>query len=51
MQLVRLLKLYSHHGVVQDQLVKELSGMIPHENKYIEKQVMNFLERNSLSAD
>ena len=51
MQLVRLLKLYSHHGVMQDELVKELSGIVPHENKYIEKQVLNFLERNSESPD
>jgi hypothetical protein len=51
MQLVSLLKLYSHHGVVEDVLLKELSRMIPHENKYIEKQVLNFLEKNSVSPD
>jgi hypothetical protein len=51
MQLVAVLKLYSHHRVVQDEMVKELRGMIPYENKYIEKQVVNFLEKNSKSPD
>jgi len=51
MQLVRLLKLYSHHKVKHDEVVKELSGMIPHENKFIEKQVLQFLENNAISAN
>ena len=51
MQLVRLLKLYLHHEVIQDELVKELSVLIPHENKYIEKQVLDFLEKNAKSSD
>lgn len=51
MKLVRLLKLYSHHGVMEDELVKELSRMIPHDNKYIEKQVVDFLENNSNGTD
>jgi hypothetical protein len=50
-QLVRLLRLYSHHGVKKADLMEELSRMIPHENKYVENQVLQFLEKHSDSFD
>lgn len=43
-QLVRLLKLYSHHQVKQAELNEELSRMIPNENSFVENQVLQFLE-------
>ncbi len=50
-QLVRLLKLYSHHRVKKAELMGELSRIIPHENKYVDNQVLQFLEKNSDSFD
>lgn len=50
-QLVKLLKLYSHHEVKQAELNKELSRMIPNENIFVENQVLQYLEKNANSPD
>jgi hypothetical protein len=51
MQLVRLLKLYSHHGVNEAGLFEELRKMVPNENIFVENQVLQFLEKNANSPD
>jgi hypothetical protein len=43
-QLVKLLKLFSHHEVKDTRLYEELSQMIPNENSFVENQVLQFLE-------
>ncbi|MEX2568650.1 MAG: hypothetical protein WD431_22095 [Cyclobacteriaceae bacterium] len=43
-QLVRLLKLYSHHEIKETGFFEELSRMIPNENPFVEKQVLQFLD-------
>ncbi|MEX0884149.1 MAG: hypothetical protein WDZ72_11810 [Cyclobacteriaceae bacterium] len=50
-QLVRLLKLYSHHEVKEAGLNEELSKMIPNENNFVEKQVLQFLENHTNRPD
>jgi hypothetical protein len=45
-QLLRLLKLYSHHEVKGAGLREKLSQMLPIENSFIEKKVITFLEGN-----
>lgn len=46
-QLIRMLKLYAHHGVRDPKLNEELKRVIPHENGFVERQVVQFLERHS----
>jgi hypothetical protein len=50
-QLVRLLKLYSHHEVKNSGLNQELSYMVPNENNFVERQVMQFLDKYAHSTD
>jgi hypothetical protein len=50
-QLVMLLKLYSNHGINEAGLFEELREMIPHENAFVENQVLKFLEKNANSYD
>lgn len=42
--LVKLLKLFSGHGINSAGLNEELRGMIPHENSFVEKQLLQFLD-------
>lgn len=50
-QLVKLLKLYSDHGINSANLNEALGGMIPHENSFVERQVLQFLEKQGRSPD
>ena len=50
-QLVRLLKLYSHHEVKNSGLNQELSYMVPNENSFVERQVMQFLNKYANGSD
>ncbi|MDN3690468.1 hypothetical protein [Cyclobacterium jeungdonense] len=50
-QLVNLLKLYSDHGINSAKLNEALGGMIPHENSFVERQVLQFLEKDDSSPD
>ncbi|WP_439481230.1 hypothetical protein [Cyclobacterium plantarum] len=50
-QLVKLLKLYSEHGINSANLNEALGGMIPHENSFVERQVLQFLEKQGSSPD
>ena len=50
-QLVKLLNLYTHHEVTVAELNNGLREMIPHENPYIESQLMQFLEKQGSFTD
>ncbi|MBD3629983.1 hypothetical protein [Cyclobacterium sp.] len=50
-QLVKLLKLYSDHGINSAKFNGALGRMIPHENSFVERQVLEFLEKHGNSPD
>tara|TARA_R110002096_G_scaffold246973_6_gene439367 strand:+ start:279 stop:1388 length:1110 start_codon:yes stop_codon:yes gene_type:complete len=50
-QLGKLLKLFSHHKVKNLVFNQALRQMVPHENSFVERQVLQFLENQSQSAD
>ncbi len=50
-QLVRMLKLYSHHDINEAEVVRELKELIPHENKFVENQVVKFLEKSTYDSE
>jgi hypothetical protein len=50
-QLGKLLKLFSHHKVKNLEFNQALRQMVPHENSFVERQVLQFLENQSQSAD
>jgi len=50
-QLVKLLKLYTVHGINSPKLNEALGGTVPHENSFVERQVRQFLEKHGSSSD
>lgn len=50
-QLVKLLKLYAVHGINSAKLNEALGERIPHENSFVERQVLQFLEKHGWSPD
>ncbi|SEJ65730.1 hypothetical protein SAMN05192553_107114 [Cyclobacterium xiamenense] len=51
-QLVKLLKLYTVHEVYNSAKLNEALGeMIPHENSFVERQVLQFLEKHGRSPE
>ncbi|SHN33232.1 hypothetical protein SAMN04488057_12139 [Cyclobacterium lianum] len=50
-QLVKLLKLYSAHSIHSARLNEALGRMIPHENGFVERQVLQFLEKHDSIPD
>ncbi|WP_339924553.1 hypothetical protein [uncultured Cyclobacterium sp.] len=50
-QLGKLLKLYSHHNIENAGFNQELSHLVPNENSFVERQVLQFLENQNQSAD
>jgi hypothetical protein len=50
-QLVKLLALYSHHGVNATGLYKKLQEMTPHKNPFVERKVLQFLEKHGNIPD
>lgn len=50
-QLGRLLKLYSHHKIKDAGFNQELSKLVPNENRFVERQVVQFLKDQSQSSD
>lgn len=50
-QLVNLLKLFSHYGINSAKLNEELRVMLPIENGYVEKKVLQFLDKHGNGSD
>lgn len=46
-QLVRLLKLYAHQKIHDSRLIEELKAVIPHENSYVDRQIVQYLEHSN----
>jgi hypothetical protein len=50
-QLVTLMKLFTHHGVNSSRLNDELTKVLPDQNSFVRKQVLQFLEKHDSSPD
>lgn len=50
-QLGKLLKLFSHHKVKNLEFNQALKQMVPHDNSFVERQLLQFLENQSQSTD
>lgn len=44
-QLLRLLNLYTHHSIRDERLHMALKAVLPHDNKFVEQKVLQYLEQ------